>query len=568
MSDLRFLRTLAECSADEAMDLVESYDGYESLDEDFDEYGDLTEAFFKKSDDKQKKKAETIGNKMVQYLNQGNQKKANKEAAKLTKILKLKPIKLPAPIMSALKKCTDSMNQVHAKIYKATHKSKNESADFDYEDFLEEGCGDDTMDEKGLDPSDLNKKIPQRKIDKMKYDLQRKGEQRYGRTSMKDESYAGLRSIAEGSTTWSDMHSQAQQFGTARPGAGFDDWEDDSCPYTGEPEEMDEFPRSGNFDEFGKICVGQSCTNEDVELFESIERSVYLDESAVGYVDEGEFQIFCESYCDALADEFTSILENATYAYDDAAEYDSFVDALTEAVDILLAEAAYAMTDDDDIVEALSNAKDVGFSGNAAYAQSRSTHSPKRGAAVKARMRKATAAMKSIASNMGARGKSAAKYAAYKASSAASAVRKGVGTKAMVARDRAAIAGQKMKVGARALKRSASAAASNASRKIHSAAMKAKYNMKDTKSRVRTATMSDDQLQSKYSYNYDSDHTLAHQPGRNREERRKNGERGMSNFGRKKRLHADAADEYDFEMVEECVTDPVAFSGFLSETFD
>lgn len=275
MSDLRFLRTLAECSADEAMDLVESYDEYESLDEDFDEYGDLTEAFFKKSDEKQKKKAEAIGNKMVQYLNQGNQKKANKEAAKLTKILKLKPIKLPAPIMSALKKCTDSMNQVHAKIYKATHKSKNEAADFDYEDFIGEGCSDDTMDEKSLDPSDLNKKIPQRKVDKLKYDLQRKGEQRYGKTSMKDESYAGLRSIAEGSTTWSDMHSQAQQFGTARPGAGFDDWEDDSCPYTGEPDEMDQFPRGGNFDEFEGLKISEAY-DDIYDLFESIENGTLL----------------------------------------------------------------------------------------------------------------------------------------------------------------------------------------------------------------------------------------------------------------------------------------------------
>lgn len=562
MSDLQFLRTLAECSTDEAADLVESYDGYDMLDEDFDEYGDLTEAFFKKSDDKQKKKAETIGNKMVQYLNQGNQKKANKEAAKLTKILKLKPIKLPAPIMSALKKCTDSMNQVHAKIYKATHKSKNESADFDYEDFLEEGCGDDTMDEKGLDPSDLNKKIPQRKVDKMKYDLQRKGEQRYGRTSMKDESYAGLRSIAEGSTTWSDMHSQAQQFGTARPGAGFDDWEDDSCPYTGEPEEMDGFPRGGNFSEFEGLNFQECCDSiiypdtDDLRLFEAAENG-YLDESAGYDISECDFQAFCESYCNALANNYVDVLVETAEEIGDSDEFSDFADTLEESFSALLVEAAYAMTGDENLID-----DDYDEAVDGAVAQNRGA----------SRLQHAAATMKRVAGATGAKASSAAKYATAKARQTASSIRKNVGTKAMVARDRAAIAGQKVKVRARALKRNATAtanrAAAAANRKIHMATLKAKNGIRGIKSSRAVAKMSDAQKDARYSYNYDSDHTLAHQPGRNREERRKNGERGMSNFGRKKRLHADAADEYDFEMVEECVADPVAFSGFLSETFD
>lgn len=198
------------------------------------------------------------------------QKKIDKKGGELMDELgkKQKKGKRKIKLIEALKKSKK----------KAAKKKKNEGAEGEVEEFDENteqeiteavmSCDIDTMIENCEDMSDED-------FDKLCEDIGKcddideackKCSGKKSDTPVKKESccnenatispYAKLRAIVEGCgpdgcgpDAPEDMHSQAQQMGTAKPTDDFQDWEDKSCPHGGEPEEMDQFPRGGNFDD-------------------------------------------------------------------------------------------------------------------------------------------------------------------------------------------------------------------------------------------------------------------------------------------------------------------------------
>ncbi|MDE6040591.1 MAG: hypothetical protein K2F99_03340 [Muribaculaceae bacterium] len=181
------------------------------------------------------KKANAYAAKVMDALDRGDKEAAGRYGQQMMKYLEKKEVKKTPTIIQALRKWKNGLLK--------GKKAKNESFGYDEDDALIEAIdailGDDDFSDDDLDEASAYQAYPEYRMTQRGY----------------NESYSfdDLRTIAEGCgpdgcgpNAPSMMHKEAMQMGTAHGGAGFRDWKDDSCPYTGEPEPNDNFPMGGS----------------------------------------------------------------------------------------------------------------------------------------------------------------------------------------------------------------------------------------------------------------------------------------------------------------------------------